>query len=313
MDGWLCPLHCKSQGRMYMYTYMLYTLIGLTSAPEGRQAQTETQRPYQGRDRVVRTVYTPKEGHVPFHIACHWSSARTAPAATHCLSPRAGQSPPTGEGKSGCSIGPGSGPRPWGVFSSGRPGSDTPAPVEPDATANQTLQVGFKEKAKENVKTATYGSVIVIGVGITAVVLYTVFSELFSSSSPVKLFQMASEKCVQHPRVQDLLGEPIKAFGEETRRGRRRHVSHVEYVDKEGRKGIRVQFYLQGLRKRGTAQIDAREVSAQLIIIRLAEFNLWRACFESMFQDESGSMKTRFIIVTADDLLATSVVVEDNR
>ncbi|XP_059089262.1 mitochondrial import inner membrane translocase subunit Tim21-like [Tigriopus californicus] len=175
-----------------------------------------------------------------------------------------------------------------GVFSSGRPGSDTPAPVEPDATANQTLQVGFKEKAKENVKTATYGSVIVIGVGITAVVLYTVFSELFSSSSPVKLFQMASEKCVQHPRVQDLLGEPIKAFGEETRRGRRRHVSHVEYVDKEGRKGIRVQFYLQGLRKRGTAQIDARE-------------------------DESGSMKTRFIIVTADDLLATSVVVEDNR
>lgn len=35
----------------------------------------------------------------------------------------------------------------------------------------------------------------------------------------------------------------------------------MEYVDKEGRKGIRVQFYLQGLRKRGTAQIDAREVS----------------------------------------------------
>jgi hypothetical protein len=34
----------------------------------------------------------------------------------------------------------------------------------------------------------------------------------------------------------------------------------MAYVDEEGRKGIRVQFYLQGLRKRATAQIDAREV-----------------------------------------------------
>ena len=35
---------------------------------------------------------------------------------------------------------------------------------------------------------------------------------------------MASEKCIAHPKVQDMLGEPIKAFGEENRRGRRRHV-----------------------------------------------------------------------------------------
>ncbi len=38
---------------------------------------------------------------------------------------------------------------------------------------------------------------------------------------------MASEKCIAHPKVQDMLGEPIKAFGEETRRGRRRHVGSV--------------------------------------------------------------------------------------
>eukprot|EP00095_Tigriopus_kingsejongensis_P010536 maker-scaffold349_size200065-snap-gene-1.22 protein:Tk10536 transcript:maker-scaffold349_size200065-snap-gene-1.22-mRNA-1 annotation:"tim21-like mitochondrial-like" len=168
----------------------------------------------------------------------------------------------------------------------GRPGTLSKSKVD---SPEREIQVGFKAQGtRENVKTATYGSVIVVGLGITAIVLYNVLSELFSTSSPQKLFQKASEKCVQDPKIQDLLGEPIKAFGEETRRGRRRHVSHMDYVDKAGRKGLRVQFYLQGVRKRATVQIDARE-------------------------GESGTMKTRFIIASADDLLGTTVVVEDNR
>ena len=86
------------------------------------------------------------------------------------------------------------------------------------------LQTSFTKKAKENVKTASYGMVIVAGVGVTGIILYTIFQELFSGDSPNSLFQMASEKCIAHPKVQDMLGEPIKAFGEENRRGRRRHV-----------------------------------------------------------------------------------------
>ncbi len=35
--------------------------------------------------------------------------------------------------------------------------------------------------------------------------------------------------------------------------------SHLEYVDDQGRRGMRVKFYLQGTRRRGTAQLDARE------------------------------------------------------
>lgn len=156
------------------------------------------------------------------------------------------------------------------------------------AKSGGTLQTSFAQKTKENVKTASYGTVIVVGVGVTGVVLYTVFHELFSGESPNSLFQVASDKCIAHPKVADLLGEPIKAFGEETRRHRRRHVSSLEYRDEQGRKGIRVQFYLQGLRRRGTAQLDARE-------------------------DESGKLKTRYIIVTTDDMLRSTVVVEDNR
>jgi import inner membrane translocase subunit TIM21 len=61
-----------------------------------------------------------------------------------------------------------------------------------------------------------------------------------------------------HHKVQDKLGEPIKAFGEESKRGRRNRVSQMQYQDNEGRKGIRIQFYLQGLRNRATVQLDAR-------------------------------------------------------
>ena len=100
-----------------------------------------------------------------------------------------------------------------------------------------------------------------VGVGVTAVVIYVIFNELFSSDSPQGLFESASQKCMDSEKVQDLLGEPIKAFGEETRRGRRRHVRHLYYQDDQGRKGLRVQFHLQGLRSRGLGEIDAREVS----------------------------------------------------
>ena len=75
-------------------------------------------------------------------------------------------------------------------------------------------------------KTAGYSGVILVGLGVSGVIGYTILKELFSSESPVALFQAASDRCLAHDKVQDLLGEPIKAFGEETRRGRRRHVRY---------------------------------------------------------------------------------------
>ena len=79
--------------------------------------------------------------------------------------------------------------------------------------------------AKDNAKTAGYAGVIIGGLGVTCAVLYIVAREMLSGESPVALFQKASDQCVENEKIQDLLGEPIKAFGEETRRGRRRHVA----------------------------------------------------------------------------------------
>lgn len=81
-------------------------------------------------------------------------------------------------------------------------------------------------KVKETTKTASYVGVIVAGLGITAVIFYTVLKELFSSKSPNNIYSKALERCRNDPNVQNALGVPIKGFGEETRRGRRRHVRY---------------------------------------------------------------------------------------
>lgn len=47
-------------------------------------------------------------------------------------------------------------------------------------------------------------------------------------------------------RCQDLFGPTIAGFGEETSRGRRRHVAHHKY-EKDGRQRIRVLFHLKVL------------------------------------------------------------------
>jgi len=79
---------------------------------------------------------------------------------------------------------------------------------------------------RETTKTVGYSGIVLGGVGVTAVILYYVFNELFSKDSANSVYAAALERCIKEPRVADLLGEPIKGFGEETRRGRRTHVRY---------------------------------------------------------------------------------------
>lgn len=115
------------------------------------------------------------------------------------------------------------------------------------------------EKVKETTKTVSYLGVILLGVAVTGTLFYAVFHELFSSKSPNSVYTKAYKKCIVDPRVEDKLGLPITGFGEESRRGRRQHVSHVVYK-KEGRKHIRMQFYLKGSFNKGTVHLEMVEV-----------------------------------------------------
>ncbi len=51
------------------------------------------------------------------------------------------------------------------------------------------------EKIKETAKTTSYLGVILLGVGVTGIMFYAIFSELFSSNSPNAVYTAAFEKC----------------------------------------------------------------------------------------------------------------------
>ncbi|XP_018350364.1 PREDICTED: mitochondrial import inner membrane translocase subunit Tim21 isoform X2 [Trachymyrmex septentrionalis] len=129
--------------------------------------------------------------------------------------------------------------------------------VDSDETNNQ-VQIGTAEVVKENLKSAGYLGVIIGGIGVTAFMFYALFSELFSSKSPYSVYSEARVRCIEHPKVMDILGAPVKAFGDETRRGRRRHIAHTYYI-KDGVKYMRIRFYVQGTRRQGTVYAEVKE------------------------------------------------------
>ncbi|XP_056157819.1 mitochondrial import inner membrane translocase subunit Tim21-like isoform X2 [Lampris incognitus] len=120
--------------------------------------------------------------------------------------------------------------------------------------------------------------------------LYVVFQELFSSSSPNKVYGKAFNKVKSHPEVIGAFGEPIKCYGETTRRGRRQQVSHLEYL-KEGLKHMRLKFYIEGSEPglKGTVHSESKE------------------------NPETGKYEFRYIFVDVDTYPRRTIIVEDNR
>nr|XP_012149989.1 PREDICTED: mitochondrial import inner membrane translocase subunit Tim21 isoform X1 [Megachile rotundata] len=149
------------------------------------------------------------------------------------------------------------------------------------------IQVGFAEVVKENTKSAGYLAVIVGGVGITAFMFYMIFNELFSSKSPNNIYSKALEDCIKHPKIIDALGEPIKAFREHRQLGRRSPIKYVIF-EKDGVKHMRMKFYIQGIRRRGTVNLEVQE-------------------------NESNNYVYTYLYVVVDDLMKTIVKIEDNR
>ncbi|XP_016069096.1 PREDICTED: mitochondrial import inner membrane translocase subunit Tim21 [Miniopterus natalensis] len=143
---------------------------------------------------------------------------------------------------------------------------------------------------KEAGRDFTYLIVVIVGVGITGGLFYVIFRELFSSSSPNKIYGKALEKCRSHPEVISVFGEPVKGYGEATRRGRRQHVSFIEYV-KDGLKHMRVKFYIQGSEpgKQGTVHLEVKE------------------------NPESGEYEFRYIFVELEAYPRRTIIIEDNR
>ena len=77
------------------------------------------------------------------------------------------------------------------------------------------------------------------------------------------------------------------SMSEESRRGRRSHISHITF-EKDGVRHMRMKFYIQGIRRRATVNLEVQE-------------------------DESGNYVYRYLYVLVDDILQTIIKIEDNR
>ncbi|XP_054162281.1 mitochondrial import inner membrane translocase subunit Tim21-like [Oppia nitens] len=121
---------------------------------------------------------------------------------------------------------------------------------------NLQSELTIGEKVKQTTQDITSIGVIIAGIGVTAFIFWAIFRELFSSASPSGLYSSALKLCKNDTRVTEAIGEPIKGFGEMSSRGRRRHVSAVEY-EKDGQTVIRVKFYLKGPKASGTVHLEA--------------------------------------------------------
>uniref|UniRef100_A0A8C6I095 Mitochondrial import inner membrane translocase subunit Tim21 n=1 Tax=Mus spicilegus TaxID=10103 RepID=A0A8C6I095_MUSSI len=148
--------------------------------------------------------------------------------------------------------------------------------------------VSMSQKVREAGRDVSYLIVVLFGVSLTGGLLYAIFKELFFSSSPNIIYGKALGKCRTHPEVIGVFGEPLKGYGEMSRRGRRQHVRFSEYVN-NGLKRIRVKFYIEGSEpgKQGTVHAEVEE------------------------NPGSGQFEFRYIFVEVTP--TRSIIVEDNR
>ncbi|KAK5850235.1 hypothetical protein PBY51_014501 [Eleginops maclovinus] len=155
------------------------------------------------------------------------------------------------------------------------------SPEDRDRSVSRYQSGSPEPSAAQKVKAAgrdfTYLIVVLIGLGVTGGLLFVVFQELFSSSSPNKVYGKAFNIIRLDPGVVGAFGEPIKCYGETTRRGRRQQVSHHEFL-KDGVKHLRLKFY-----------IEVKE------------------------NPQTGKYEFRYIIVEVDTYPRRTIIVEDNR
>lgn len=133
----------------------------------------------------------------------------------------------------------------------------------------------------------TYLIAILVGFGLVGFLFYSVGSEFFSSNSPSSVFTQALKRVRADERIKEILGEPITGHGEESGRGRRRHLNHLEYVV-DGRTYMRMQFYVSGSRRKGKAHIDLKK-------------------------NDSGKYELRFLFVELIGYPSGTIILEDNR
>ncbi|XP_014678546.1 PREDICTED: mitochondrial import inner membrane translocase subunit Tim21-like [Priapulus caudatus] len=168
------------------------------------------------------------------------------------------------------------------------PRRKSPGIVKSDGRSGGEVTTSLGEKVKQTSKDLTWIVVIVGGAGIIGLMFYYIFYELFSKDSPTGVYGDALKRCKKNMKVTDVLGEPLKAYGEMSSRGRRRHVSNTVFVERDGTKHMRMRFYVEGSVRKATVHVEMRE-------------------------NDRGKYEYLYLIVELDGYPQRTIVVEDNR
>eukprot|EP00126_Sphaerothecum_destruens_P002633 Sdes_comp16060_c0_seq1m5265 len=102
--------------------------------------------------------------------------------------------------------------------------------------------------------------VILAGFAVAGILIFSVLRELvFKKFTSQKIFSDALNQIRNDTKLKEILGENIKGFGETVGRGRRRDVLRpLEYIV-DGKKYMRLVFYVEGPISQGTVHLEAVE------------------------------------------------------
>ncbi|KKY30211.1 putative import inner membrane translocase subunit tim-21 [Diaporthe ampelina] len=131
-------------------------------------------------------------------------------------------------------------------------------PFNDDGHVPWTQLSGAEKTARAAQQSFNFGFILV-GVSLTGVVGYFLFTDVFSTESKTTYFNRAVDRIRKDHRCLELLGEgkKIRAHGEEThnRWARSRPIASTERTDPQGNHHLLMHFYLDGPLNKGSAHI----------------------------------------------------------
>lgn len=139
-------------------------------------------------------------------------------------------------------------------------------PFNDDGHVPWTQLSGAEKTARAAQQSFNFGFILV-GVGLTGVVGYFLFTDVFSPESKTTYFNRAVDRIRKDHRCLELLGEgkKIRAHGEEThsRWARSRPIASTERTDPQGNHHLLLHFYLEGPLNKGSAHIHLIRYAGQ--------------------------------------------------
>ncbi|POS81114.1 import inner membrane translocase subunit tim-21, mitochondrial [Diaporthe helianthi] len=128
-------------------------------------------------------------------------------------------------------------------------------------------QLSAAEKTARAAQQSFNFGFILVGVGLTGLVGYFLFTDVFSPESKTTHFNRAVDRIRKDYRCLELLGEgkTIRAHGEEThsRWARSRPIASTERTDPQGNHHLMMQFYLEGPLNNGSAHMHLIRYAGQ--------------------------------------------------